>query len=177
MLTQKEVRRLFNYNKRTGILKWKISSGRAKIGNIAGSVNDKGYIQIGINGKQHLAHRLIWLYVKGYFPEHGIDHKNRIRHDNRWTNLREESQQCNMRNCGLRSDNTSGIKGVFFNKQVNKWQVQIQINKKVKYLGYYDNFDEAVLVRYNAEKELNWNRCDNNSPAYQYVKKNMLDQL
>ena len=47
MITQKEVRRLFSYNKKTGILRWKISpSKNVKAGDIAGTPNDKGYLKV-----------------------------------------------------------------------------------------------------------------------------------
>lgn len=54
-------------------------------------------------------------------------------------------------NTRLRKNNTSGIKGVY--RSNNKWIATIQKNKKRKYLGIFDNFDDAVFARQQAEKK------------------------
>ena len=94
-LTQAELKNQLHYNKNTGIFTWKIKKGNIKIGDIAGR-NFNGYIRIGINNEQYFAHQLAWLYVKGYFPEHEIDHKFGIKNDNRWTKLHHVTRICNM---------------------------------------------------------------------------------
>ena len=82
-LSYKELHKQLMYNPWTGFLYWKVSnSNRIKIGNIAGYKRKDGYIQIRIDTKLYLAHRLIWFYVKGYFPEYGVDHNNQITHHN-----------------------------------------------------------------------------------------------
>ena len=70
-LTQEELKRLLNYDPKTGIFVWKIYRNyNAKIGDIAGNTNaTTGYINIKINNKSYSAHRLAWLYVYGYFPD------------------------------------------------------------------------------------------------------------
>lgn len=165
-----QLKSILDYNPNTGIFKWKISnSNRIKPGDIAGILT-QGYCKIGINGKLYLAHHLAWFYVYGYFPENEIDHINRNGTDNRIENLREVSRICNARNTKNRSNNTSGIKGVSFHKQTNKWQVQITVNQKRISLGCHDEFDEAVCYRLVAEQCFNWKGCDSISPAYNYVK-------
>lgn len=82
------------------------------------------------------AHRLAWLYIHGYFPEYGIDHKDRVTYHNWIDNLREATQQCNMRNTANSKNNTSGIKGVSFNKKRNKWSAYIMVNYVKKISGY-----------------------------------------
>ena len=122
----------------------------------------------------YLAHRIIWLGSYGYFPENEIDHINGIRNDNRLCNLREVSRQCNQRNKNIGIKKISGVKGVCWdkskNKSKNKWKVQIRINNKTYNIGHFINFDEAVCHRLAVEQCLNWNKCENNSSAYQYVK-------
>lgn len=175
-ITQKRLKELLHYDPDTGIFKWKVQiSNRIKIGDIAGCINQQNYIKIRIDGKIYASHRLVWLYMEGYFPENDIDHINQIKTDNRWKNLREISPQCNARNCGLYKNNKSKIKGVYWANTIKKWKVQIKIKQKTKYLGIYDNLDEAVCVRLAVEQCLNWEGCDNNSPAYQYVQK-MINQ-
>lgn len=175
-VTHKELKRLLDYDSLTGVFKWKNLNSKAKnikIGDVAGSKNKRGYIQIAVNGKTYYAHRLAWFYVYGYFPENRIDHKDQVKYHNWIKNLREASSQCNMRNSGNHKNNTSGVKGVGWDKKLNKWTAQITNNKKSKRLGYYNNFDDAVCARLAGEQCLNWSNCDSNSPAYQYVKENI----
>ena len=172
-LTYEELHRQLFYDPLTGILIWKISNkNRVKKGNIAGTKHN-GYIEIGIKGKVYKAHRLAWVMYYGYWPENDIDHKDKIKHHNCIRNLRETSRQCNMRNMGNRKDNTSGVKGIHWDKLNKKWKTQISINRKRKTLGYYKDFDNAVCARLAGEQCVGWEGCDSNSPAYQYVKENI----
>lgn len=82
-----------------------------------------------------------------------VDHINGIPYDNRKSNLRVISQLNNMKNQKLRLNNKSGIKGVHFNKSNNKWCARININNKRIILGYYNNIDDAIKERKNAEKK------------------------
>jgi citrate synthase len=169
-LTQERLKDLLNYNPDTGIFKWKKSTnGRIEIGQIAGCIHHTGYSNIKIDKKKYNAHRLAWLYVYGYFPEHEIDHINRNRSDNRLKNLREVSRQCNLRNSDKRKNNTSGITGVVWNKKSQKWQAQMRINRNTIHCGYYDTFDDAVAARHAAEVEHNWPGCNSCTPAYQHI--------
>jgi hypothetical protein len=172
-LTQKRLKEVLKYYPSLGIFRWRTREGRKK-NIIAGYKNSRGYIVIGIDGKTYYAHQLAFLYIHGYLPENGIDHIDGNPSNNKIKNLREVSHQCNMRNTGNRINNTSGVKGVYWNKRDNKWRAQICINGEVKYLGIYKNFDNAVKTRYQAEKKLNWEGCDSSSPAYLYLKQNDL---
>jgi len=173
-ITQEELKRHLDYDPLTGIFTRKISnSPNTKIGDVAGTKH-KGYIEIKINKKQYSAHRLAWLYVYGYFPENEIDHIDnnpKHRHHNWISNLREASSQCQQRNQRNQRNNISGVKGINWHKKSNRWTVQMCINYKKIYLGIYKDFDEAVCVRLAVEQCVNWEGCDSNSPAYQYVQK------
>ena len=170
-LTQERLKELLHYYPETGEFYWKVGYRQRKVGDLAGYFSSRGYIQIGIDRGLYLAHRLAWLYVYGYFPEHGLDHINRCKIDNRIYNLREASQSCNMRNSPIRRCNTSGVKGVCWCKRNSKWHSQIGIDRKVYHLGFYSSFDEAVCARLAAEQCLNWSGCDSSSPAFKYVQK------
>jgi len=177
-LTQEKLKELLSYDPQTGIFRYRYKlrsknriSGRSN--KITGCKN-RGRITICINYKNYFAHRLAWLYHHGYLPENGIDHINRNPSDNRIKNLREVSQSCNMRNCGNPKDNKSGVKGVCFDSNENKWCAYITSNKKHKKIGRYNNKDEAVLARLAAEQCLNWQDCDNSSPAKKYALENKL---
>ena len=123
--------------------------------------------------KLYKAHRLAWFYVHGYMPENDIDHEDRITNHNWIKNLREVSKVCNARNIGNIKSNTSGVKGVKWDKFNTKWEVCIMINQINKYLGRYKSFDNAVCARLAGEQCVNWEGCDSHSPAYQYVRENI----
>ena len=80
-----------------------------------------------------------------------IDHINRNGLDNRKTNLRLSNYQQNAFNSKIPSNNTSGIKGVYWDKARNKWHSQIMVNQKMIYLGRFNDLKEAVRSREKAE--------------------------
>lgn len=113
------------------------------VGKVAGAVNSSGYVNIDFCRKKQKAHRLVWFYVTGEWPQKQIDHINLTRSDNRFENLRECSYQQNQANTLLRQINTSGFKGVSLCKVTQRWRARIRINGKVKCLGRYSSRDEA----------------------------------
>ena len=175
-LTQKELKRQLYYNPETGVFNRKVSnSSSVNIGDVAGSLTLSGYVLVGVDSKRYLAHRLAWLYVEGFFPVNiQIDHINRIKTDNRWCNLRVVSPQCNARNSNKQYTNTSGVTGVYWNKQKKKWFAFIGSDNKRHWAGYSKDFNEAVLLRLAAEQCLNWSSCDSKTSAYLYAKNNGL---
>lgn len=170
MLTQKELKHHLHYNKRTGIFKWRRpTSNCVQKGDVAGCLHNNGYLSIGIKGKEYLLHRLAFLYVKGYFPENHIDHKDRNPLNNRWKNLREVSSRCNRRNSKVYKHNSTGVSGISYNEKQHRWSAYIYINNEQKYLGSFKDFDEAVSYRYAAEQCLNWKGCNSTSSAHLYM--------
>ena len=145
MITQFEVKTLFNY--KDGELYWKIyRQSNAKICDLAGSIHHSGYKQISINGKSYLAHRLIFLYHHGYLPKY-IDHIDRNKLNNDINNLREVTQsQNNMNKSSVKG--SSQYKGVCWRKRRNKWETNIKINQKLKYLESF-NLEEDAAKAYN----------------------------
>ena len=75
-----------------------------------------------------------------------IDHINRQRADNHYLNLRWVSSKQNSQNSTKRQNTSSYYKGVCFNKKANKWQAQIVINAKKKYLGLFDTQKEGAIA-------------------------------
>lgn len=63
--------------------------------------------------------------------------------NNQRSNIRISTHQQNMHNMKKRSDNTSGFKGVTFDKRRNKWRAQIQVNNKPIHLGYFDTAESG----------------------------------
>lgn len=155
-ITAEYVRSLFDYDPNEGVLRWSEGKGsRAKAGDPAGTVNRDGYVIIHIDRKSLKAHRLAWLYVYGEWPCGMIDHKNRVKSDNRIANLRVSSPSQNAANIGLPSTNKSGYRGVFFDKKSGRWLASIQKDGRSIRLGLYDDKTDAMAVRASEDKRLN----------------------
>lgn len=143
---------LFRYH--DGKLYWKVNiNSRGRIGDEAGSLNNKGYLRVGLKRKQYLVHRIIYEMAYGSIPDlYQIDHVNGIRTDNRLDNLRIVTQSQNQWNSCNRKNNTSGFKGVYWHKQNQNWTAEIMISNKRKFLGCFFTKEEAYAARLEAEK-------------------------
>lgn len=98
-----------------------------------------GYATANINGVRIKLHRFLM-----DAPENiQVDHINGIKPDNRRSNLRFATNRENTRNVGLRTNNSSGAKGVYFEKRINKYRATIGIYGKTIHLGSYDDLIEA----------------------------------
>lgn len=147
MLSASELKRLLRYEPNTGDFYWLADTGKRRFtGKKAGSLGLRGYICICIKYRHYPAHRLAWFYMTGKWPSHDIDHRNRIRTDNRFCNLREATREDNIRNAQLSAANKSGFKGVSFCRSTKRWRV----NFCHRFLGRYDTKVEAALA-YDAE--------------------------
>jgi hypothetical protein len=113
-------------------------------------INKKGYLKGKIFGKTLLAHRVIYFIHHGYWPDQ-VDHIDGNPSNNLIDNLRSVNQVENGRNQKLSSANTSGVPGVSFQKQKNKWRVCIKVLGKVIFLGYYVDKNKAIAARKQAE--------------------------
>jgi hypothetical protein len=156
MLTAERLRELVHYDPETGIFVWLASTnmrGPRRGGKEAGGTTTYGYRRIRIDQNDYQSHRLAWLYTHGEWPSGEIDHINCVRDDNRLVNLRPASRAQQSANASKRSDNTSGLKGVSWNKQRQKWQAMIAVNRRSMNLGCFDNRDAAqAAYRAAAEK-------------------------
>lgn len=103
------------------------------------------------NGKKPniYLHRVVNKTPKGKIT----DHINQNKLDNRKSNLRTVVKAQNQRNTKMFCTNTSGFKGVTWNKQQEKWNAYIHKNNKRIHLGNYDDVDKAVNARLLGEKE------------------------
>lgn len=82
-----------------------------------------------------------------------IDYINHNGLDNRKCNLRICTNQENICNCEIPKNNKSGCKGVYWAKDKQKWTVQVTINNKTKYIGRYENLEDAIKARQEASKK------------------------
>lgn len=150
-----ELKRLFHYDPDTGILTWKVStSNRVRAGDEPGRLLNDGYKQLGVCGKRFATHRVCYAIYHGVDPHPmQVDHINHDRLDNRIDNLRLVSNQENHKNRSKSPRNTSGVTGVYWHKQKNKWHAKIKSNGKNKHIGYFTNKADAIAARRAAEKK------------------------
>ena len=87
-----------------------------------------------------------------------IDHKNRNRRDNRAANLRMVTHKVNSRNSGMFKHNTSGYRGVAWDKSRNNWQARIKIAGKEIYLGRFNTKEQAHKARKDYENSIQFSR-------------------
>jgi hypothetical protein len=155
MVTQERLKELLHYDPETGVFVWTARRSGVRVDSIAGCVYSPSgtneYRAIKVEGSQYQAHRLAWLYIYGNFPEDQIDHIDGDGLNNRISNLRDVTHQENGRNQKKPSTNTSGIIGVSWNAQENKWVAHIKINRKYKRLGGFLNKNDAKAARKKAE--------------------------
>lgn len=171
MLTYEVVREFLDYSEETGKLTWRerarnwfLSDGSWKSWNTIHAGKEaftsisiqSGYRQGLILGKKYQAHRIIWLWMAGKWPEFEIDHENHVRSDNRWLNLRDTKE--NRKNHALYRNSSSGHLGVYWNRHAQKWRAQIAVNGQKIHLGSFDKKEEAVAVRKKAETKYGFHK-------------------
>lgn len=120
-----------------------------KVKDICWHKSDEGYITGSIKRKKVRLHR----YVMNCPDNMDVDHIHGFltRNDNRKENLRIVTRSQNLMNTRLKDTNTSGVAGVNWHKASQKWRARITVREKEIYLGVYDNFDDAVKARKEAE--------------------------
>ena len=106
-----------------------------------------GFLTGMVFGKKYRAHRVIWAIETGAWPDGQIDHKDHVRNNNRWSNLREVTSQINAMNQSMRVTNTSGVMGVSWSKASRKWVANINIGGKQKSLGLFTEKSDAIAAR------------------------------
>lgn len=145
----------FDYEENSGLLRWKVRSAqRVHVGDVAGKSKNGDYCKVRVHGRLTLVHRIIWEMHYGEIPEGMcIDHIDGDTFNNKISNLRLVTHQENHKNQKKRSTNKSGFLGVTWNKQNKKWQASIKLNGKVKYIGFFNDIDDAARARKAADAE------------------------
>jgi hypothetical protein len=144
------INQLLDYDPVTGLFRWKVAkANRVKVGSIAGSIRNDGYLEIRINYCSYMAHRLAYYIVTGDQPPE-VDHKNGIRNDNRIINLRAANSKLNSNNHKKQKRNKSGVTGIGWHKRDNCWETYYSVNgKQIHY--YNKDFFEAICWRKSME--------------------------
>lgn len=104
--------------------------------------------------KAHLVHRLVALsFIPNPENKRYVDHRDNNPSNNKLENLRWATSSENNANSKMQSNNTSGVKGVYWSKPKAKWYVHIQIDGVETHLGYFTTIEEATAVRRAAAQE------------------------
>ena len=156
---------LLEYCPASGVLRWKVDAHhyRARPGREVGSLNNYGYRCLSVGGRPLRAHRVIWLMMTGAWPPCSIDHIDGCRSNNKWENLRLATISQNNSNSKLNSRNTSGFRGVSFDRRNNKWIANICVGGVQKNLGRYSSpvaaaqaYDKAAITAHREFARLNF---------------------
>jgi hypothetical protein len=154
MLTIERLKEIAKYDPATGEFTRKEATKGAAVGEIMGHTTKPGYVQISIDFKSYMAHRLAWFYMTGGWPTKPyIDHINADPSDNRWCNLREATQTEQNANQKLRKDNKSGYRGVSWCNKPKGWRAQILVNGNHTELGVFESKEDAKFVYDQAAKK------------------------
>ena len=97
MLTQERLKELYTFDQDTGHFRYlsKSRTRRRGVGAVAGSLSKQmGYVLVGVDGPQYLAHRLAWLYMTGAWPDAEVDHIDGDHTNNDSGNLQELCMIC-----------------------------------------------------------------------------------
>jgi hypothetical protein len=124
-------------------------------GAVIGSPHHSGYINILIDGEMHGAHRLAYFYMTGTWPplDIDVDHKNTVKTDNRWCNLRLANRSQTVANTKPSAANTSGYKGVSWNNESMKWMACIRMSGRSVTLGRFSDPRMAHAAYLKAAKQ------------------------
>ena len=110
-----------------------------KYGHCPAWINVNGYVVVKFDGKEQYLHRLIINARPGEI----CDHINRVRTDNRRSNLRLASKHLNNFNSGVKRTNKLGIKGVVYDAARGKFAAYVTFGGKSMNQGYYKTAEEA----------------------------------
>jgi hypothetical protein len=108
--------------------------------------NCNGHRYVTLNGKHQSAHRVGWFMHYGSWPDGPVDHINGNGHDNRISNLRVCTQR---QNCFNKFDgkNSTGHKGVYFNRQAGAWLVKVKAGATIVHKTASHSISAVVAAR------------------------------
>jgi hypothetical protein len=142
-MTMNEITAFIDYEPSTGLFRWKVDHGKMKTGDTAGGLGAGGYWMIGVNGVRYYGHVLAWAIMTRRWPDHKIDHRDTVKSNNSWENLRPATTAQNAMNARKSASNSSGFKGVSWHKKAGKWQSHIMVAGRSVYLGLFDRPEDA----------------------------------
>lgn len=139
-----EIRGVLRYGPKTGLLWWRASGSGRRLDIPAGTMHREGYVRIRYKNLAYGAHQLAWVITKGRWPKKQIDHRDTVRWNNRWANLRLATHGQNKQNGRRYKNNKSGFKRV--SRKGKRWVAHISYGGKQYHLGVFDTPEEAAAV-------------------------------
>lgn len=140
--TREYLQHLLHYDPLTGVWTWvNPRSTKIRSGDVAGTIQAKGYRYIKIDGRSYITARLAFFYIEGLWPEDEVDHVNRVSSDDRWENLRPADRTLN--NLNRVKLGASRVPGV---RKHNSNDRYVASYGKV-YIGSYKTIEEAIAGR------------------------------
>lgn len=142
-LTAERLRKLVCYDPATGHFTNVAPRKKVRVGERAGTIDkESGYVVLCIDRKRHYGHRLAFLYMTGEWPRFLVDHKNGIRSNNAFENLRDAPRVINQQNMRSASKaSSSGLLGAF--RKRNKWESRIKVMGETIRLGIFKTPEKA----------------------------------
>lgn len=155
MPTQETLRHRLGYDPSAGIFRWRNPKPRSgmRAGDIAGSVWANGYRYITLDEVDYRAARLAWLWVHGEPVPAQLDHINRIKDDDRIANLRPTDNSRNQANRRAPKNNTSGVKGVHWDRLWQRWRATIWVEGHQFVIGGFHTKAEAAAAYNEAARK------------------------
>ena len=153
MITQDRLKQLATYDPETGLFvcAQNRKGSKNKVGDALGSPCKSGHIEIQLDGRRYLAHRLAFLAMTGSMPVGVVDHINRKPADNRWSNLRDVTQVENGHNQNRDSRrNSTGFVGV--HRWKGRYRAKLVVGQRQIHLGTFDDLSTAAAA-YRAAKQ------------------------
>ena len=146
-ITLERLDEVLDYDPESGIFRWKVRmSSRAAAGQIAGTICQNGYRSIQIDRQMlHAPHLAWWKYYR-VFPRREVDHRDGDKLNDRILNLRLADRARQRHNSSKSTANTSGYKGVTWDKRRRVWVGQIQVRGKHVHLGQFPNAISAATA-------------------------------
>jgi len=131
-------------------------------GSVAGCVNGQGRLQTIIKSRHYQNHRILFYIYHGYLPKF-VDHIDGNPLNNSIENLRAASRAQNNHNAKLRKDNRLGIKGVSWDRSVNKYRARVRYKGRSHLAGLFKCKECArsavERLRLNLHKEFSNDGC------------------
>jgi len=161
-----EIKKELWYEKQTGVFRARFGNAKSKAWRTVGCKESKGYLQIKINNRMYMAHRLAWVYETGQDPtllNMQIDHIDQNKTNNAFANLRLVTNKQNAENRGLNFRNKTGIRGVYMER--NLFVAELCNNYKRIKLGRFKTLDAAKAAVEKARRDLFTHAGDQAFPA------------
>lgn len=146
-ITVNEIKSHVVYDQETGSIR------NASTGKLYGSASKSSYVSVYVKGSKIRGHIVAWVMVNNEYPEKHIDHINGIMSDNRITNLRSVSHADNMKNKKKYKNNSTGVPGVYFDKDNGKYRARLGHGKNAIHVGRFSTIEMAKNAIEIARKE------------------------